>query len=82
MEERRKKVSCSEEAKKLAREFLESEEGAEELVLKLIDRVELTQYKDLIIHFRFEALNETARRTDMDLELDLEEAEEIGTDDY
>lgn len=82
LEERRKKVSCSEEAKKLAREFLESEEGAEELVLKLIDRVELTQYKDLIIHFRFEALNETARRTDMDLELDLEEAEEIGTDDY
>jgi len=43
--------------KELVGKFLNTEEISKELIVSLIERVELTQDKEVLIHFRFKELN-------------------------
>ena len=52
-------VSTADRAKELVQRFLDSADTNRELLLSLIDRVELTEDKQIIIKFRFRELNDT-----------------------
>ncbi len=57
----REKCSCkdhSEEAKRLVREFINSAYASREVLVSLIERVELTEDKNIIIKFRFKELGQ------------------------
>ena len=53
-------VNTEEKAKALVKQFLDSALTSRELLVSLIERVELTEEKEIIIKFRFAQLDETA----------------------
>ena len=53
-------VNTEEKAKALVKQFLDSALTSRELLVSLIERVELTEDKEVIIKFRFAQLDETA----------------------
>ena len=54
--EKHNKKSHGETAKKMVREFINSEYASREILVSLIERIELTQDKNIIIKFRFKEL--------------------------
>lgn len=56
--ERRDCKDCTEEAKMLVREFIDSAYASREVLVSLIERVELTEDKNIIIKFRFKELGQ------------------------
>lgn len=57
-EQQKSPVSTSDRARKLVQRFLDSADTNRELLLSLIERVELTERKEVLIQFRFAELNE------------------------
>lgn len=51
-------VNSSDKAKELVQRFVESACASRELLVSLVDRIELTQDKQLIIHFRIPELQD------------------------
>lgn len=51
--------SREEEARKIVQRFMETATLSRELLVSLIDRIELTEEKEIIIHFRFKELKQT-----------------------
>ena len=59
-EQAKQPVNTEEKAKALVKQFLDSALTSRELLVSLIERVELTEDKEVIIKFRFAQLDETA----------------------
>ena len=59
-EQAKQPVNTEEKAKALVKQFLDSALTSRELLVSLIERVELTEEKEIIIKFRFAQLDETA----------------------
>ena len=57
--EEKRPIPAADRAKELVRKFLDSALTSRELLVSLIERVELTEDKQVILKFRFSALNET-----------------------
>ena len=51
-------ISAEEKARSLVKQFLDSALTSRELLVSLIERVELTEEKEIIIKFRFHELEE------------------------
>ncbi len=51
--------SREEEARKIVQRFMETATLSRELLVSLIDKIELTEEKEIIIHFRFKELKQT-----------------------
>ena len=62
--ERHKKspVQTKDRAKELAQQYINSAFASRELLVSLIDRIELTQEKQIIIHFRFAQMKQTQEK--------------------
>ena len=56
--EKHNRKSHGETAKKLVCEFINSEYASREILVSLIERIELTQDKNIIIKFRFKELGQ------------------------
>ena len=61
-EQAKQPVNAGEKAKALVKQFLDSALTSRELLVSLIERVELTEDKEVIIKFRFAQLDETAEK--------------------
>ena len=61
-EQAKQPVNAGEKARALVKQFLDSALTSRELLVSLIERVELTEDKEVIIKFRFAQLDETAEK--------------------